>query len=230
MNKTVLLAILLAVWAADNVRGGLEIFNSGSAVGTVPDGNPVGAAFVGSVSDLAAGTTVGGLTVGLNMSGGYNGDLYAYLVAPNGTLVVLLNQPGVSDANVFGASGAGMNITLQDGDGTQGSIQNVTSSSVLSGTYNAANNLAGINGSVADGNWTLYFADLSSGGGTSTLNSWSLDITAVPEPVNMALTVFGVVLVGAGIARWCLRKITASIKRTDAAQQCQPVTRAGGWK
>ncbi len=217
MKKTVLLATLLVAWAADNACGGLETFNSGSEVGTIPDGNPVGAAFVGSVSDLTAGTTVGGLTVGLNISGGYDGDLYAYLVAPNGTLVVLLNQPGVSGANGFGASGAGMNITLQDGAGTQGSIQSVMSSSVLSGTNNAANSLASINGSVADGNWTLYFADLSSGGGTSILNSWSLGITAVPEPVNMALTVFGVVLVGAGIARWCLRRSTASIKRTDAA-------------
>jgi subtilisin-like proprotein convertase family protein len=152
------------------------------------------------VSDLTVGTTVGGLTVDLNISGGYNGDLYAYLVAPNRTLVMLLNQPGAS-ANGFGASGAGMTITLQDGAGTQGSIQSVTSSSVLSGTYNAANSLAGINGSVADGNWTLYFADLSSGGGTSTLNSWSLGITAVPEPVNMALTDFGVVLVGANRVR-----------------------------
>jgi subtilisin-like proprotein convertase family protein len=103
-----------------------------------------------------------------------------------------------------------MTITLQDGAGTQGSIQNVTSGSVLSGTYNAANNLASFNGSVADGNWTLYFADLSSGGGTSTLNSWFLGITAVPEPVNVALAVVGMVLVGAGIARRCLRKTGSS--------------------
>jgi subtilisin-like proprotein convertase family protein len=150
-----------------------------------------------------------GLIVGLNISGGYNGDLYAHLAAPNGTLVTLLNQPGVS-ANGFGAGGAGMTITLQDGTGTQGSIQSVTSSSVLSGTYNAANSLAGINRSVADGNWTLYFADLSSGGGTSTLNSWFLGITAVPEPVNMALAVVGMVLVGGGVVRRCLRKTGSS--------------------
>ena len=37
-----------------------------------------------------------------------------------------------------------------------------------------------------NGTWTIFFADLSSGE-TSTLNSWSLDITAVPEPVNVAL-------------------------------------------
>jgi len=32
----------------------------------------------------------------------------------------------------------------------------------------------------------------------ATLNGWSLDITAVPEPVNVALVVFAVVLVSAG--------------------------------
>jgi len=205
MKITVLLATLFAAWAADTARGALEIFNSGGAVGTIADGNPVGSVFVGNVSDIPAGQLVGALTLSLNISGGYNGDLYAYLVAPNGTLVSLLNRPGVG-ANVFGASGAGMNITLQDGAGTQGSIQGVTSSVVLSGTYNAAGSLAGVNGSVADGTWTLYFADLSSGGGTSVLNSWSLGITPVPEPVNVALAMFGLVLVGGGVVRRCLRK------------------------
>jgi hypothetical protein len=127
--------------------------------------------------------------------------LYAYLVAPNGTLVVLLNQPGVSDSNPFGASGAGMNITLQDGTSDHGSIQSETSGSVLSGSYNAAGTLVNFNGSVADGTWTLFFADMSSGGGTSTLDSWSLDITAVPEPVNVALGIFGGLLGGLGLVR-----------------------------
>ncbi|MEI9960832.1 MAG: hypothetical protein WDM76_06770 [Limisphaerales bacterium] len=37
-------------------------------------------------------------------------------------------------------------------------------------------------------------ADLSSGGGESTVNNWSLEIQAVPEPVNMALVVFGIAM------------------------------------
>jgi hypothetical protein len=46
-----------------------------------------------------------------------------------------------------------------------------------------------------NGTWTLFIADLS-GGEQSTLVSWSLDITAVPEPVNVALGIFaGVFLV-----------------------------------
>ena len=33
----------------------------------------------------------------------------------------------------------------------------------------------------ANGIWTLYLADVS-GGDVNTLNSWTLDIAAVPEP------------------------------------------------
>jgi len=44
----------------------------------------------------------------------------------------------------------------------------------------------------------LFFADVSGGGGNSTIASWSLDIiTAVPEPINVALRFFaGLFLVG----------------------------------
>jgi hypothetical protein len=41
-----------------------------------------------------------------------------------------------------------------------------------------------------NGSWTLFIADLS-GGSVSTLNSFSLDLTAVPEPVSVALGIFG---------------------------------------
>ena len=51
------------------------------------------------------------------------------------------------------------------------------------------------NGLNPNGTWTLFIADLSSGG-QSTLVSWELDIAAVPEPVNVALGIFaGVFLV-----------------------------------
>ena len=42
-----------------------------------------------------------------------------------------------------------------------------------------------------NGTWTLFFADVSKGGGSSTLTSWSMDITAVPEPTNLALGLLG---------------------------------------
>lgn len=176
--------------------------------GSIPDGNPNGVAFTGTYDQATVGFTVSSLTISLNISGGYNGDLYAYLVAPNGALVVLLNQPGVA-VNGFGASGAGMNITFQDVGAANGNIENVTSGSVLSGSYNAAESLSGFNGSLADGTWTLFFADMASGGGTSTLNSWSLGVTAVPEPVNVALGAFAGLFALTGLVKIVHQRKTA---------------------
>jgi subtilisin-like proprotein convertase family protein len=181
------------------------------AVGSIPDGNPVGASFAGSYTDADAGATVSGLTVNLTVSGGYNGNLYAYLVAPNGMLVTLLNQPGVTGGNPFGYAGSGLNVTLSDA--AAGSIQATaeTAGEVFSGTYLAAGTLANFNGSMADGTWTLFFADTMTGGGQAQLTDWSLDITAVPEPVNMALAIFGVSLVGAvGVQRYLRRRPSSS--------------------
>lgn len=168
--------------------------------GAIPDGNPVGSSFVGTVSDLPAGSQITGLSVGLNLSGGYNGDLYGYLVAPNGAMVVLVNRPGT---DIFGAPGAGFNVTLNDAAAT--SIQTAPEAAGVqfSGAYQAAGSLSGFNGGNADGDWTLYFADMSNGGGTSTLNGWSLDITAVPEPVNLGLMIFFGIIVAANLWRMC---------------------------
>ena len=182
--KIIHLTLVASLAAVATVRASLY------PTGAIPDGNPSGVSFVGTYDGAPAGSTVSGLTVSLNISGGFNGDLYAYLVSPNGTLVMLMNQPGVS-LNGIGAYGAGMNITLQDGASDHGSIQLETSGSLLTGSYNTAGSLANFNGSTADGNWTLFFADMANGGGNETLNGWSLNITAVPEPVNISLAIFG---------------------------------------
>lgn len=188
--KTILRSLFLtACLCSISARATLytETFNSVNA--GIPDGNPLGVSLSGIVSDIPAGWTVSGLTVTLNLSGGYNGDLYSYLVNPAGVRVLLMNQPGVA-INGFGAGGSGLNVTLQDGASQHGNIQDEISNASLSGTYNAAESLGGFNGSVASGTWTLFFADLSNGGGQSALNSWSLNIEAVPEPANVALGIF----------------------------------------
>ena len=141
--------------------------------------------------------------------------MYAYL-SYGGVLVPLLNRIGVSSGNPFGASGAGMNVTLRD----SGSVNiHAAGDDVLSGTYrpdgqnisplSSASSFNANGGSITldavgtgfgnmnpNGTWTLFFADVSGGGGQATLNGWSLDITAVPEPVNVALVVFAVLAGG----------------------------------
>jgi hypothetical protein len=42
-----------------------------------------------------------------------------------------------------------------------------------------------------NGDWMLVLADVSSGSGQATVLSWGLDIQVVPEPVHVALGVFG---------------------------------------
>jgi hypothetical protein len=112
---------------------------------------------------------------------------------------MLLNQPGSAP---FGADGSGMNITLTDtASQNYGSIQNA-GDGYLTGTFNATGTLSTFNGSQANGTWTLFFADMNSGGGTSTLNSWSLNITAVPEPVTIALSTFGMMMLALAGLKW----------------------------
>jgi subtilisin-like proprotein convertase family protein len=187
MKRQILAGMMLAATCAQ-----ASVYDETYTVNTViPNGNPVGVTFSEDVTsaDLPAGSVISDLTVGLNISGGYNGGLVAYLVAPNGTLVYLLNQPGVSGSNPFGYEGSGLNVTLADGNP---SIQSTseTPGVQLTGTYGAAGSLSSDDGSVADGDWTLFFANLSGGGANGELNSFTLNFTAVPEPVGLALGIF----------------------------------------
>ncbi len=187
--------MLVAVCAQASVYD--ETYNVNTVI---PNGNPVGVTFTENItsSDLPAGSVISGLTVGLDISDGYNGGLVAYLVAPNGTLVYLLNQPGVSGSNPFGYAGSGLNVTLADGSPNNIESTSETPGTAFSGTYSAAGSLSSVNGSPSDGDWTLFFANLSSGGANGELTSFTLDLTAVPEPVGLALGIF------AGLAGlWC---------------------------
>ena len=194
---------MLASITAGSARAGLYIedFNSGDSVGTISGTFPVGTDFTGAVNDANAGDTVSGFTITLTVSftsGAYgNGSSYAYLVSPNNTLVQLFGSQsggeaygiGGSAGHPFGNSGSGLSgVTLADSAST--SIQDAPDGTIT-GTYQAMGNLADINGSSVNGDWNLFFTYAQSGGPVGTLDSWSMDITAVPEPVNAALGIFG---------------------------------------
>jgi subtilisin-like proprotein convertase family protein len=175
-------------------------------VGTaIPDNNLTGISSTFSVGGDTGITSIGFVQLHLTISGGYNGDLYAYLTH-DGQTAILLNRIGTEGAGTFGSSQSGMNIVLNDYFGAA----NVhTAGTLISGNVYGADgrnasptDLAGINGAdpinnlnnfagqSAFGSWTLFIAD-ADGGGTATLDSWQLEITQVPEPVNVALGVFG---------------------------------------
>ena len=211
MNALFLLGIFTAgalqpaqasLYSIGNVNG------SGSSLSlAIPDASPVGNS--SSLLVSGANTSLTGVSVTLNVSGGYNGDLYAYLLAPNGTLVMLLNRVGTGSGNAiqstFGYSTTGFNNVTLDDAATGGSIhnaQNPGSLPTISYTPDGGS-LSSFNGSNPNGDWTLFFADMA-GGNVSTLSGWSLDITSVPEPINMALALFGgALVVSGGIRKLC---------------------------
>ena len=165
-------------------QSGVGTFNQ-----TILDGNPVGVWNSISVSGL--GSSLSSISVTLSVSGGNNSGLYAYLTY-NGTLAVLLNRPGVTSTTPFGDTSAGLTQTLT-GTALYSGVSPLSSYTSFttpgSSTSLSDNSLYG--GINPNGTWALFFADVAGGGGNATLNGWSLDITAVPEPVNVALAMFG---------------------------------------
>lgn len=195
-------------------------FSTGLANGgVIPDGNTAGwsdtrtANLAADFGPLPSGTTteITDVNVHLSISGGYDGDLYGYLVHSSG-FAVLLNRAGRTSGDSYGYGDVGFNLTLDD-TGTYGDIhtyQNVSGfgTKIVNGSSwqpDARNvdpatvtdlssrsaYLSSFNTASANGTWTLFLADLSSGE-TSTLVSWGLDISVVPEPTTWALIAFGV--------------------------------------
>jgi len=193
--------------------------------GSVPDGSPVGWSATATASGYLP--SISDVSVNLNISGGYNGDLYAYL-SYGGILLPLLNRTGVTgtgSGDAFGYGNTGFNITLsstssgaQDVHFYQNYSPSYNGSGQLTGTwqpdgrnidpqsapsaFDAASrlNFGSFTGLNPNGTWTLFIADLSTGG-QSAVVSWSLDITAVPEPANVALGVFAVIFTASSLAR-----------------------------
>ena len=200
-------------------------FNTGfQNGGAIPDGSMTGWSDTRNL--VGAPSSIGDVSVTLNLSGGWNGDLYAYLVHSSG-FVVLLNRVGRTAANEPGYGAAGMSVTLDDtaalnihsvptpGAGTyQADGRNISplSSGSLFDLTSPTALLSSFNGVDASGNWTLFIADVS-GGDVSTVTSWGLDIAAVPEPAS---------LVEGGVAVLFLGGVTGLYRLKGKKAQVQP--------
>ena len=170
---------------------------------SIPDYNDTGYSDTRNFASSGI-TEIETVSVSLNFSNGWNGDLYVYLVH-NSSISILLNRPGRSLSNPDGASSSGMTINLTDlaaadvhtalpfSGSPTGTFQpdgRITDPYDTLDTDARPAKLSVFNGQAADGNWTLFVADQASGE-TSTLTSWSLSITGVPEPGTGLLGVLG---------------------------------------
>ena len=209
MKKSILLAVMFGAAVAANATLYTTNWSTGFVNGTtIPDNNFSGWSDTRNVSTMPAGTFTS-LSVDLQLSGGWNGDLYAYLVHSSGFSVLLdrVGQ-GVSGVSAFGYGDAGMNVNLA---ATGTSIHqyggNSTFSAAPSGSWmtdNTSGSLGSFLSTNPNGSWSLFIADLS-GGGVSTVQSWGLqmDIVAVPE----VETWVAAALAGAFGAFWLNRQI-----------------------
>jgi hypothetical protein len=215
MKKLILIGSALASALAANATIYSTNWNSGFAnSGVVPDNNFSGWSDTRTVSTMPAGT-FSGLSVNLELSGGWNGDLYAYLVHSTGFSVLLdrVGQ-GVSGVSASGYGDAGMNVTLA---GTGTSIHqyggNSTFTAAPTGTWmtdNTSGSLASFLSTSPNGTWSLFVADLS-GGSVTTVQSWGLqmDIVAVPE----VETWVAAALAGAFGAFWLNRQVWRGVRK-----------------
>ena len=196
------LAVTTAAW-------GQNLITTNITVNTVvPDNNPSGLAEAFTISGVSG--AISNVTVSLDVTGGFNGDLYAYLAGPGG-FAVLLNRSGVSGTRTYGYSDAGFNITLSDASannihfyqnvlnpgggqltGTWApdgeSISPLSSPSSFPTTPTAT--LSSFANTDANGQWVFFIADLSPGG-QSTLQNVVVNILTVPEPSTLVLASLG---------------------------------------
>jgi subtilisin-like proprotein convertase family protein len=224
--KTIIPRFILLIWLTGQaITAPAALYSSWTGTQTIPDNDGSGLAYSFNVSDPA--TAITDIAVTMDISGGYNGDLYVYLSHGDG-FAVLVNRAGRTDTSDYGYSTAGFLVTL-----TGSATADIHNYQTLSPTYNENGQLTGtwaadgrdVNPDWAfdtstrtatldgfdnlnpNGDWTIYFRDASPGG-VSTLNGWSVEVNPVPEPVNVALGVFAAVgvLVQGGRAWWLRRK------------------------
>ena len=205
--RLLLFPLFLLLAAAPIAPAATTFTQTWNVSAVIPDNDDVGFADTRTVG-MGAGMTVEEVEVNLSFTAGWNGDLYAYLVHGSG-FSVLLNRPGRSLGEPDGAASSGMNVTFRDDAATDLHTTIPMSGGSFTGTYQpSARNidplvslddsprtafLASFTGIDPNGNWTLFVADQSAGQ-TSTLQSWSLTVTAVPEPSAAVLGMLGVAI------------------------------------
>ena len=169
----------------------------------IPDGDSSGLSDMESVSSTIG--SLGAVRVKLHIAGEFNGDLYVYLRHIHGNTTnfcVLLNRVGRTASNPSGYADPGLDVTfdqiaangnihtyqavtnLPDGAPLTGTWQpdgrNVDPANVLD-TTPSTTTLSSFSGTPGSGEWTLYLADLATGG-TNQLVSWELELNGIQTP------------------------------------------------
>lgn len=176
---------LLGFVLAFSVPAGATLYsfgtlNSSPALGAIPDNNTIGLTESFTASGL--GTSISGLTLTVELQGGAATDLTGYL---------RLGDTGSSPYYDL--------TTL-----VQGQTLSSDSPTTFSIDFGTPGFQSAFNGWDPNDTWSLFFADTVNGD-TTTVNGWSLNVTAVPEPVTPALGVFAAMLAVLAGVKWAWR-------------------------
>lgn len=156
-----------------------SLYNSGAlSGGIIPDNNTIGLTSSIDLSGSGQDPAISSFTLTFVLQGGDSTDLSGYLRLGNQTTSPYYDLTSlIRGQTLTGATTYSIDFSTPDFQTTFGDLN-------------------------PNGTWTLYFADAVAGD-QSTLNSWSLQITAVPEPATLALAVFaGGLAVAAMVGKW----------------------------
>lgn len=170
---------LLSLVLLASVPAGATLYSSSTPV-AIPDFNPIGTS--SSLQFFVSGESLSlsALTLTFALQGGVSTELSGYL-----RLGDTMGSPSYNLTTLI-----------------QGQSLNPSSATTYTIDFSTSSFSTVFNGLNPNDTWTLFFADTVNGD-TTTVNGWSLNVNPVPEPVNVALGVFGVVLVGTvGIRRF----------------------------
>jgi subtilisin-like proprotein convertase family protein len=146
----------------------------------IPDNDPVGVTIPIQIDTPGAVTVV---TVDLDITHPWVGDLRIVLASPDGTQVVLLDRPGLGSVGFPGPQGCGGDDLAVIFDDAAATLAQQTCSTtavpVLAGPVRPAEPLAAFAGVEAAGEWTLTLIDLGFDD-AGHLTAASLNIAAQP--------------------------------------------------
>jgi len=200
------------------------VTESTSASVAIPDNSPD----VGAASDIYIAPTdlqlggivnpsVASMSLTFTITGGWDGDYT--LVLKHVDADGLSSQSSTLFTSLLsgGAANSGFtSVTLSSATGTDTAVPSSSSTAAITGTMFGIN-FTPFQGVAPTGDWILYATD-NAGGFNGTLSGWTLNLDVVPEPVNVALAIFGVGISGVGAVQHI---ITVQRQRISARQATQ---------
>lgn len=199
----------------DNVGGTISSTNVPLAV---PPGSPSSTTgTTNSTLSVTAGGAINALTVQVNLTHSYMGDIDLFLIHPDGTSIQLFDQ--------HGSGGDNLNNTIFS-DSAAAAISSGTAP--FSGTFRPTQPLSGLNGKPANGTWTLRVVDNLSGD-FGTLNGWSITYGSTePNVLSNASGVYAFNALSAGSYNVRLEAPAAPFVFATPSDGLQAITAASG--